>query len=232
MLLAARAVQGNRCCPGGAVGALLAHHRVRSGVRAGPSHRPLHHGVGRRRRHRTCGRGAPHPTRLVAMGDVRERPHRGDHLASRPDRHRRDRAPPRTLRPGRGAQLHPRGHGDRVRPGGGRDQWVDEPRYRLGASPSGWFCSASSSTRSGGWRSRSCRSGCSRTALGARPTPAGPCSTPASTASSTSWLSSCRTSRATHRCAPGSPSSPCPCRSSSRRSSPAGYSSGASPGRR
>ena len=74
------------------------------------------------------GRGAAHPTGFVAMGHVRQRPHRAGRLAHRPDRPRRDRTPPRALRPGRRVQLHPWRHRNRARPGRGRDQWVDERR--------------------------------------------------------------------------------------------------------
>ena len=60
---------------------------------------------------------------------IRRRPSR-----SRTGRHRRDRAAPRAIRPGRSDHLDPRGHWDRVRPGGGRDIRMGEPSDGLGVS--------------------------------------------------------------------------------------------------
>ena len=100
MLLAARARPGHRGRSGRTLGALPPHHRVRRRAGAGPGHRSLHHGVGRRRGHRPGGRRAPDPAGLVALGHVRQRADRVDRLAARSARHRRDRAPPRSIRPG------------------------------------------------------------------------------------------------------------------------------------
>ena len=83
MLLAARALQGVGCRPGRPVLAGPADHDLLRGPPAGAGHRPLHDRVGRRWRHRPRGRGRADRARVVALGDVRQRPDRARRLGRR-----------------------------------------------------------------------------------------------------------------------------------------------------
>ena len=75
-LLAARALQGvgAALAAPSALSLLTTAFRRRSG--AGSSHRPLHDGLRRRRRDGSGGRRPSHPARFLAVGHVRQRPHR------------------------------------------------------------------------------------------------------------------------------------------------------------
>ena len=121
---------GSRGRPGRSFRAGPADHRLlrRPPTRAG--HRPLHDGVGRRRRHRPRGGWDPDRGRVVALGDVRQRADRPGGLVHRPRRAARDRESSRPLRSGRRAHVHAR-HGERrARPRRGGCRRVDEPRDR------------------------------------------------------------------------------------------------------
>ena len=217
-LLAARGVQGVGAALAAPCALSLLTTAFPEGAAAGAGHRPLHDGLRRGRRDRPRPGRPPHPVGLVALGHVRERPHRDRGLARRPSRARRDRAPERSLRPARRDRLHRRRERRGARPRRGRSEGMDErpdagaPRrrhHRVRLLPA---------SREHGRPSRSCPCGCSRTPPATRPMPHAACSTRGSSASSTSWPSSSRTCRGTARCVPGWRSCRCRLQCSSPRS--------------
>ncbi len=120
MLLAARALQG----VGGALAApaalALLMTTLPGGGGPGAGHRPVHDRLGGGRGHGPGGGRPAHRVGVLALGHVRQRPHRPHRAPRRRGRARRDRAPPWPFRPDRGDHVHRRGDGRRVRPGRGR----------------------------------------------------------------------------------------------------------------
>ena len=99
MLLGARAVQGMGAALAAPTALSLLTTAFAEGPGADAGHRPLHRGVGGRRGHRAHRRRPPHRPRLMALGHVRERPHRARRLDPRTDRDRGVRATTRPVRP-------------------------------------------------------------------------------------------------------------------------------------